>query len=148
MSETALAVELREGTGKGAARKLRAAGRIPAVLYGQGRAAVNLAIDPRLLDGILSKLGHNALLDLSGDASVAGRTVLVKEVQRDRLDGGLIQVASPAPYPYQVRVNDETHHQGPLCTDMNPQSRGHHLIVFDEIANEARPLVEDLRTRT
>ena len=87
MSETALAVELREGTGKGAARKLRAAGRIPAVLYGQGKDAVNLTIDPRLLDRLLSELGHNALLDLSGDASVAGRTVLVKEIQRHPVAG-------------------------------------------------------------
>jgi large subunit ribosomal protein L25 len=87
VSETALAVELREGTGKGVARKLRAAGRIPAVLYGQGKDAVNLTIDPRLLDGLLSKLGHNALLDLSGDASVTGRTVLVKEIQRDPVAG-------------------------------------------------------------
>ena len=53
MSENALLVQAREGTGKGAARKLRSAGRIPAVLYGRGRETVPIALDPRALEHIL-----------------------------------------------------------------------------------------------
>ena len=38
MAENQIAVELREGVGKGTARKLRAAGRIPGVFYGRGES--------------------------------------------------------------------------------------------------------------
>ena len=41
-----LTIEAREGTGKGPARRLRRAGRVPAILYG-GAAPVNVSIDPR-----------------------------------------------------------------------------------------------------
>ena len=46
MANTAtLPAEKREGTGKGVARKLRAAGRLPAVLYGRELDPVHLSLD-------------------------------------------------------------------------------------------------------
>ena len=87
MTETALAVEIRESTGKGVARKLRAIGKIPAVLYGHGKDPVSLSLNPRELRDVLKSAGHNALIDLIGDATLAGRTVLVKDVQRDPVGG-------------------------------------------------------------
>lgn len=44
-----LTVQVRKGTGKGAARKLRASGRAPGVLYGQGAEHVAIDFDPLLL---------------------------------------------------------------------------------------------------
>lgn len=92
MSETALVVEAREATGKGAARKLRAAGRIPAVLYGRGRDSLPLALDPRALERILRSAGANALLDLTiqGRSDLSDTVALVKELQRDPLRGEII----------------------------------------------------------
>jgi large subunit ribosomal protein L25 len=92
VSETALAVEVRDRSGKGAARKLRAQGRIPAVLYGRGKQAVALSLDPTLLQRLLSTshAGINTLIDLQGGESVAGRTVLVKELQRDPVRGRIL----------------------------------------------------------
>jgi large subunit ribosomal protein L25 len=89
VSETALVVSTREGTGKGAARKLRAAGRIPAVLYGRGRASLPVALDPRTLERILRAGGLNTLLDISveGRADLGPTVALVKELQRDPLRG-------------------------------------------------------------
>ena len=56
MGENDLVAEVREATGKGAARKLRAAGRIPAVLYGKGRESRSLTLDPAELRlGIVEK---------------------------------------------------------------------------------------------
>jgi len=91
-SETALVVETREGTGKGANRKLRAAGRIPAVLYGQGKASVPLAIDPRALEKVLKAGGANALLDLTvqGRGDLGTPVALVKELQRDPIRGAIL----------------------------------------------------------
>lgn len=92
MSETALVVEAREGLGKGAARKLRAAGRIPAVLYGRGRDSLALALDPRALDRILRASGANTLLDLTieGHPELEDTVALVKDLQRDPLRGSIL----------------------------------------------------------
>lgn len=83
-------VEIRENAGKGVARKLRAAGRIPAVLYGQGQAPVSLVVEPRGLERLLHDEGHNALFDLVGSDAVEGRTVLVKALQRHPVRGELM----------------------------------------------------------
>lgn len=92
MSETALVVEAREGTGKGVSRKLRAAGKIPAVLYGRGRDSLPLALDPRALDRILRSSGANALLDLTveGRPELRDTVALVKDLQRDPLKGAIV----------------------------------------------------------
>lgn len=96
MAETQLNVEIRNRSGKGVARKLRAAGRAPAVVYGKGKAPVALAFDPRDLERALAKGEHgmNTLIDLvatgDGASAFAQRTVLVKEIQRDPVRGDVL----------------------------------------------------------
>ncbi|MCP5058251.1 MAG: 50S ribosomal protein L25 [bacterium] len=87
MAENALAAELRTSAGKGVARKLRAAGRIPAVMYGRGTETAVLAIDPKALDDVLhaSGAGRNTLISLGVDG--ATHTVLLKDLQRDPIVG-------------------------------------------------------------
>lgn len=87
MAENALAAEMRSGTGKGVARKLRAAGRIPAVVYGQGKPTQHVAVDPRVLDHLLHKSGAglNTLIELQLEGGP--RTVLLKDLQRDPVKG-------------------------------------------------------------
>jgi large subunit ribosomal protein L25 len=86
VADTTLNVEVREGTGKGVARKLRAAGRIPGNCYGQSKAQ-SLSVDPRALDQLLksSASGMNTLIDLKveGGGGFDGKKVLLKELQRD-----------------------------------------------------------------
>jgi large subunit ribosomal protein L25 len=91
VGDQSLAVEVRTDTGKGAARKLRAVGRIPAVLYGHGNASVSLSIQAKDLDTLLktSHAGLNTLIDLEGDGAVAGKVVLIKELQRHSVAGTL-----------------------------------------------------------
>jgi large subunit ribosomal protein L25 len=83
----ALVAEVRDATGKGVARKLRAAGRIPAVLYGKGAESKAISIDPSALQRLLqsSGAGMNTLIELSVDGTT--QTVLVKELQRDPVRG-------------------------------------------------------------
>ena len=92
MSETALVVEARTSTGKGAARRLRAQGRIPAILYGRGRESLPLALDPRALERILRAGGANTLLDLTieGHPEIKDTVALVKELQRDPLRNTIV----------------------------------------------------------
>lgn len=94
MSDTNLEVEAREGVGKGVARKLRASGKIPAVLYGGGGPGIPLALDATRLQKVLheSELGLNTLLDLKvrDHAELDGKTVMVRELQRHPVHGAFI----------------------------------------------------------
>ena len=89
--DATLQVEKREGRGKNEARRLRASGRIPAVVYGAGKnTAVEIAVDPKLLLRILhSESGVNTLIGLQG-VELAGGKVLVKEYQLDPIDHKLL----------------------------------------------------------
>jgi large subunit ribosomal protein L25 len=91
MAETKLTAERREGTGKGVARKLRAAGRVPAVLYGHGQEAVPLSVDARELVHLFHRAASaNVLVDLM----LEGKTHLTipREVQRDHIHSRFIHV--------------------------------------------------------
>lgn len=71
--------DARETFGKGAARKLRAAGKIPAVLYGHGTDPRHLSLPGHQVGLLIRKA--NAVLDLQ----IAGKSqlALVKDVQKD-----------------------------------------------------------------
>ncbi len=92
MGDQSLSVEVRNDTGKGLARRLRREGRVPAVLYGHGKATVSLDLDARALEDLLktSHAGLNTLIDLEGDKEINGRVVLVKELQRHPVAGTLV----------------------------------------------------------
>jgi large subunit ribosomal protein L25 len=89
--EVKLKAEARDDTGKGAARKLRAQGKVPAVLYGPEIEAHRLAVDSReLWHALHTDAGVNVLIDLQLD----GETFLTmpREVQRDIVRGTLLHV--------------------------------------------------------
>jgi large subunit ribosomal protein L25 len=90
-----LTIQKREGRGKNEARRLRASGQIPAVLYGAEKGkALEIAVDPKALLRILhSESGVNTLIGLEG-LSESGRDarVLVKEYQLDPIDHKLLHV--------------------------------------------------------
>ena len=71
--------EARDQFGKGAARKIRAAGKIPAVLYGHGTDPQHLTLPAHQLGLILRKANAVLDLDISGESQLA----LVKDVQKD-----------------------------------------------------------------
>jgi large subunit ribosomal protein L25 len=90
VAENVLQVELRENGGKGVARKLRQSGRIPGVLYGRGKRAQPVTLDPKPLERALqrSEAGMNTLFDLHVSGGSGGdRVVLVKELQREPARG-------------------------------------------------------------
>ncbi len=71
--------ELRENFGKGFARRLRAAGKIPAVIYGHGTEPQHVALPGHQVSLLIRRA--NALLDL--DIAGASQLALVKDVQKD-----------------------------------------------------------------
>ncbi len=87
MERTELQVELRDSRKKGAARRLRAAGGVPAVLYGPNTNPISISLRHRQLERVVES---NQLMDLVGDPSVAGRPVLVKDFQRDSVSQQIV----------------------------------------------------------
>jgi large subunit ribosomal protein L25 len=80
-----LIAERRPDSGKGAARAHRRAGRVPAVIYGQGRSPEALVVNAAALERFLSA-GHAASTIF--ELSVAGSTpvrALIREIQRNPL---------------------------------------------------------------
>ncbi len=85
MSTLKITAEEREHTGKGVARKMRQAGRIPAVLYGQGHDGVSLSLDSYELNQLLSTTGARTSvleLEVKGSERSGSQNVLIKEVQK------------------------------------------------------------------
>jgi large subunit ribosomal protein L25 len=91
MSEYQLAAEDRADTGKGAARRLRTAGRVPAVLYGHGSRPRHLSVDAREFGHALrTDAGVNVLLELH--IGRARHLALAKEIQRHPVRGSFTHV--------------------------------------------------------
>ena len=79
----------REERGKNAARRLRASGMLPAVLYGDD-GSTPLSVETRTLDYTLTHVGDNALYDI--DLGSGKATARVVDAHRDPVTGLLIHV--------------------------------------------------------
>jgi large subunit ribosomal protein L25 len=80
----------RSERGKNAARRLRASGMVPAVLYGGDGDATALAVPDKIVDYTLHHMGDNALYDI--DLGSGGSTARIVDVQRDPVSGRLVHV--------------------------------------------------------
>ncbi|HUN85792.1 MAG TPA: 50S ribosomal protein L25 [Terracidiphilus sp.] len=83
----------REGKfNKNAARRVRAAGKIPAVLYGAGHDAVAVEVDPKQISRILfSETGHNSIFDVAVGDGPAAKAMIV-DWQREPINDRLIHI--------------------------------------------------------
>ena len=79
MVDNHVAVDIRTSFGKGAARKLRAAGKIPAVVYGHGADPLHVALPAH--ETTLIARRANALIELK--MTDGEQLVLIKDIQRD-----------------------------------------------------------------
>jgi large subunit ribosomal protein L25 len=92
-----VAAKPREGKfNKNAARRVRVAGMIPAVLYGAKEAAIAVELDPKQITRILhSESGHNTIFDLEIGGPVAGgaRTkAMIVDWQYEPIKGKLMHI--------------------------------------------------------
>ncbi len=83
----------REGKfNKNAARRVRVAGKIPAVVYGAGKEAVAVAVDPKVITKILhSDSGHNTIFDLNVEGSPIVKAMIV-DWQNEPIKGKLLHI--------------------------------------------------------
>ena len=92
-SISAVVATPREGKfNKNAARRVRAGGKIPAVVYGAGQESVAVSVDPRIITKILhSESGHNTIFDLDVTGSGLVKAMVV-DWQHDPIKGALLHI--------------------------------------------------------
>jgi large subunit ribosomal protein L25 len=91
MEQQSLSIESRTGTGKSVTRKLRAQGKLPAVIYGLGKSQP-ITVEPSLITKLLlSEGGRNQILNLKG-AGLDGKHALVKDYDVDPVSRKLVHV--------------------------------------------------------
>jgi large subunit ribosomal protein L25 len=76
---------------KNDARRVRRGGKVPAVVYGAGKAALPVSVDPRQVSRILhSETGHNTVFDLTVDGE---RTkAMIVDWQYEPIKGSLLHI--------------------------------------------------------
>ncbi|NNC11325.1 50S ribosomal protein L25/general stress protein Ctc [Planctomonas sp. JC2975] len=158
--------ETRDQFGKGAARKIRAAGKIPAVLYGHGTDPQHVTLPAHQLGLILRKA--NAVLDL--DISGKSQLALVKDVQKDPVHqiiehidliivrrGEKVQVEVPVhiegePFSGTIVVQDlatvsleaeATHIPERVVVDVEGLEEGTHITAAELVLPSGSTLVSD-----
>ncbi|MBA2726347.1 MAG: 50S ribosomal protein L25/general stress protein Ctc [Actinobacteria bacterium] len=89
MAEVRLQAIKRNETGKGSARRSRAEGKVPGVVYGHGMDPLAIEVDRReFVTALHTDAGMNVLLDLEIDGSTT--LALTRELQRDPVRGTLL----------------------------------------------------------
>lgn len=91
MAAASLNASVRTETGKGAARKIRQNGNIPAVIYGHSREPQSLMMNARETDRLLQRITPGAtVIELNIDGKVA-RT-LIREIQRHPFKRSIVHI--------------------------------------------------------
>lgn len=167
MATMKLSAEMRSPDRKGAARRLRGQGRIPAVLYGQGRDAMPVSFDHSEFEGLLRDRQGTVIVEV-GMEGYEPQPTIVREIQRDPLSGRVmhvdlqhislterVQVEVPVHFvgqPYGVKTEGGVleHHQRTveikcLPSEIPPRIEidVSALKIGDSIAVEALPLDRD-----
>lgn len=82
MSEQVIVVQRREETGDNASRRYRAAGQVPAVVYGAGKESFPISVDRKtVLDLIKKGGGENSVFLLKLEGTGQERHAMIKDLQ-------------------------------------------------------------------
>lgn len=93
MEKLVLKAEIREGFGKGEARRLRQRGFIPGVVYGDNKEPVPLIVSPMDVEGILgSETGENTIFQLEVSGAETVNQAMIKDFQLDPVTSKLLHV--------------------------------------------------------
>ena len=110
--ETVLKATARDGRGKGPARRLRAEGKVPGVLYGHGVEPVAISLSSQdLLHFFHATHGAAMVVDLEIDGTV--HLAIPREIQRDHLRGRYVHIDFlEVRRDEKVRMSVEIHETG------------------------------------
>ncbi|MUM15616.1 50S ribosomal protein L25/general stress protein Ctc [Mycobacterium sp. CBMA271] len=105
-----IAVTVRKDTGKGASRRARRDGQVPAVLYGHGTAPEHLSLPARDFAAVLRNSGTNAVLtlDIEGREQLAlTKTIEIHPIRRNLVHADLLVVRKGEKVHVEVNVHIE-----------------------------------------
>ncbi|MDB5179026.1 MAG: rplY [Patescibacteria group bacterium] len=119
MEKIELAAAKRTVLGK-KAKRLRAEGKVPAVVYGKGLKSEPVELESKVIEKVFHLAGGNKIVNLQIGEGRA-RNVLISDVQRDSLKGGLTHVDL-----FVVRMDEELKAEVPL------HFVGESIAVFQE----------------
>jgi len=88
--DVTVSADIRTRLGKGGARQLRRAGKIPAILYGGAEPPVPIAVEKARVLEIFRKYGHTSIFSLALDGNTV--PVIIKDWQLDPITGALLHV--------------------------------------------------------
>lgn len=111
-----LSAQKRAEGGKGAARKTRAAGRVPAVVYGHGEETRSLTVDKHELELLFSRVHvENTIINLDIEGEKGEVKVLVREVQSHPFKNDVLHVDF-----YQIHAGEKVTVEVPIRLHGNP----------------------------
>jgi large subunit ribosomal protein L25 len=128
MSDHKFDAEIRNDFGKGAARKLRAAGKTPAVIYGHGNATRHISLPSR--QTMLALRTKNAILELKIDGKT--ELVLVKSAQKEPVKQEIEHVDL-----IEVKKGEKVHVEVPVHIIGEPMGGTVIDVVHSTVAMEA-----------
>src|SRR5512140_2795816 len=86
MDNVNIVVHKRDVTGSRAAKRMRKEGLIPGVIYGHGKDAVLIAVEPHVLrEALTTDAGLHAVLNVTFEGQKRGHKAIVKEMELDRV---------------------------------------------------------------
>jgi large subunit ribosomal protein L25 len=134
-----IAAESRDSRGKNEARRLRAHGSLPAVVYGGTGDATPVAVSPKELTRILhSKTGHNTIFNLSVTGQEGSTPVMIVDWQYDPVKDSLLHVDLK-----RIDLTKRIVVKVPVVTHGDPKGvklqGGIHEIVTREVEIECLP---------
>src|SRR5216110_2991559 len=144
MAQTvALSATARDKTGKGAARQARFEKKIPAVIYGHGRATQPLMVDALALEKALTGVEpESTLIELTVDGKKA--RALIREIQRHPLRPDIIHVDF-----YEIKADEKVSLKVPVHLVGTPDGVRNAGGVLDQVTREVEieVLPEDIPDR-
>src|SRR3989442_14269284 len=125
-----LTAQRREQTGKGPARQARFLKKIPAVIYGHGRAAQPLIVDGPALEQALSGVDpESTLIELTVDGKKS--RALIREIQRHPIRPDLIHGDF-----YEIHAHEQVHLKVPVHLVGTPDGVRNAGGVLDQVTRE------------
>jgi large subunit ribosomal protein L25 len=126
-----LNAKVREGTGKGVARKLRAAGEIPAIAYGHGMEGKALTINAHELELLLGTINpENTIIELRVPGAKPA-PALIREVQHHPSRPQILHVDF-----FQVRAGEKLHVEVPIRLHGTPVGVREESGILQEVLRE------------
>src|SRR5271170_2902221 len=123
--------QVRDGRGKGPARRTRLSGMVPAILYGGKKDSISISVNAKQVARILrSETGHNTIFTVQV-ASGAAEKAMVKDWQVDPVSGKLLHVDL-----YRIAMDVRMRVLVPVHTFGEPQGVKMQGGVFETVTRE------------